>query len=533
VDREEYIRYALNHAGDAARGRALFFDEKRAACARCHRANGNGGDLGPDLSDIGGKYERALLIESLLDPSRQIVEGYRLTMVATTSGRILSGIVKGESAREVTLVDAEGHRQVVSKREISERKPIATSIMPDVMAAGLTPVQFADVVAFLESLRAAGQGAPGSDIGGPITLPTGFSGEWVATGITGATALAIAPDGRVFICEQTGAVRVFKDGKLLRAPFVTLAVDSSWERGLIGIALDPHFADNGYIFLCYVALRPYVHHRISRFTARGDVAAPGSEVVLFEGDDQAKLGPSVSSGHQGGAIHFGRDGKLYAAIGDHTAREPAQSLSTIQGKLLRLNADGSIPGDNPFYHKARGKYRSIWALGLRNPFTFAVQPGTGRILLNDVGDTKWEEINEGIAGANYGWPESEGPTTDPRFRGPIHHYPAASVAGGAFCVPVASTGFPPHFQGMYFFMDFVRGWIKVLDPNHPEKVETFATGLSRPVDLAFGPKGALFVVLRDAWVIDENFHPRTGSLLKIHAELANRPKARADRPQRK
>jgi glucose/arabinose dehydrogenase len=144
-------------------------------------------------------------------------------------------------------------------------------------------------------------------------------------------------DGRALLCEQTGAVRVLKSGKLLRAPFVTLAVDSSWERGLIGIALDPHFADNGHISLCYVAFRPYVHHRISRFTARGDAAASGSEDVLFEGDDQAKLGPSASSGHQGGAIHFGRDGKPYAAIDDHTAREPAQSLSTIQGKLLRLN----------------------------------------------------------------------------------------------------------------------------------------------------------------------------------------------------
>jgi putative heme-binding domain-containing protein len=214
VDREEYVRYAHNHAGDAARGRALFFNDKRAACARCHRANGQGADLGPDLSDVGGKYERALLIESLLDPSRQIVEGYRVTMVATTSGRILSGIVKGESDREITLVDAEGHKQVVSKGEISERKPIATSLMPDVIAAGLTPAQFADLVAYLQGLRSAGQGTPGSDTRGPITLPTGFSVEWVATGITGATALAIAPEGRAFICEQTGAVRVFKNGVL-------------------------------------------------------------------------------------------------------------------------------------------------------------------------------------------------------------------------------------------------------------------------------------------------------------------------------
>jgi putative heme-binding domain-containing protein len=527
VAREVYVRYAHDHPGDALRGRALFFDHKGAACARCHRAKGEGGDIGPDLSDIGGKYERALLMESLLDPSRQIVEGYRVTLLATTSGRILTGIVKAESAGEVTLVDAEGHRHVISKSEVSERKLTATSIMPDGVTAGLSPAQFADVVTYLESLRSAGQGTPGSDIRGPITLPRGFASEWVATGITGGTALAVAHDGRVFICEQTGSLRVFKNGMLLPTPFVTLEVDRSWERGLIGIALDPNFAGNGRVFLCYVALRPYVHHRISRFTTRGDAAVPGSEVVLFEGDDQAKLGEAVSAGHQGGAIHFGRDGKLYVAIGDHTAGAPAQSLSTLQGKLLRLNADGSIPEDNPFFHRTSGKYRSIWALGLRNPFTFAVQPGTGRIFLNDVGETKWEEVNEAFAGANYGWPESEGPTRDPRFRGPIHHYPAASVAGGAFCASGASGGFPRRFDGKYFFMDFVRGWIKVLDPNHPEQVETFATGLSRPVDLAFGPDGALFVLLRDAWVIDGNFHPRTGSLLKIHAELPDRPKVRS------
>ncbi len=233
------------------------------------------------------------------------------------------------------------------------------------------------------------------------------------------------------------------------------------------MALDPRFADNGHVYVCYVAPRPYVHHRISRFTARGDVALPGSEVVLFEGDDQAKLGGAVPAGHQGGAIHFGKDGKLYVALGDQTAGMPAQAMTTLQGKLLRLNPDGSIPDDNPFYRTARGKYRAIWALGLRNPFTFAVQPGTGRILINDVGQGTWEEVNEGVAGANYGWPVTEGPTSDPRFRGPIHHYPVASIAGGAFCPTGATAGFPRQYQGKYFFMDFVRGWIKVLDPDHP------------------------------------------------------------------
>ena len=209
---------------------------------------------------------------------------------------------------------------------------------------------------------------------------------------------------------------------------------------------------------------------------------------------------------------------MYAALGDQTAGAPAQELTTLQGKLLRLNPDGSIPEDNPFYRKAHGKYRAIWALGLRNPFTFAVQPETGRIMINDVGNSTWEEVNEGIAGANYGWPETEGPTADRRFRSPIHHYSAASIAGGAFCPSKISAGFPSQYQGKYFFMDFVRGWIKTLDPDHPNSVETFATGLTRPVDLAFSTDGSVYVLLRDAWVVDQNFRAGTGSLMRIRPD---------------
>src|SRR5262249_24078358 len=161
-------------------------------------------------------------------------------------------------------------------------------------------------------------------------LPDGFSWQTVVSGITGATAMAVAPDGRVFVCEQTGALRVVKDGALLPRPFVTLPVDSFWERGLIGVALDPDFTRNHHVYLCYVAARPSPHHRISRFTARGDVAVPGSEVVLLEGDDQRRLGGFQPGGHQGGALHFGADGKLYAGIGDQTAGTPAQRLDTLQ-----------------------------------------------------------------------------------------------------------------------------------------------------------------------------------------------------------
>jgi putative heme-binding domain-containing protein len=502
---KEFARYAASHHGDAGRGRALFADSKRLACARCHRAGGQGGDIGPDLSDVGGKFDRALLIESILEPSRRIVDGYRTTTIATSDGRIMSGIARDETPAGLVLVDADGKRQAIRSNEIVDRKLADTSLMPSDLSGGISPADFADLVAFLETLGARG----------PITLPSDFAWARVASRITGATSMAVAPDGRIFVCEQTGALRVVKNDRLLDAPFLTLRVDRAWERGLIGAAVDPNFLENRFVYLTYVSPHPYPHHCISRFTARGDVAVTGSETILLEGDDQTKLGGVTAAGHQGGAIHFGKDGKLYVALGEQTAGAPAQAMDTLLGKLLRINPDGSIPENNPFCQKTRGKYRAIWAVGLRNPFTFAVQPETGRIFINDVGQAAWEEIDEGFAGANYGWPASEGPTTDARFRGPIHHYPVASIAGGAFCPRDASGGFPAHYRGRYFFADFVKGWINVLDPDHPEKVETFATGLARPVDLQFAPNGSLYVLERDAWVIDDNFRPCTGSLLRI------------------
>jgi glucose/arabinose dehydrogenase len=279
------------------------------------------------------------------------------------------------------------------------------------------------------------------------------------------------------------------------------------------VTVAPDFPRTPHVFVCYVAARPYPHHVISRLTAAGDVARPGSEKILLQGDDQSKLGGEVSAGHQGGALHFGKDGKLYVALGDQTAGKPAQELNSLLGRLLRLNPDGTIPADNPFFHRAQGKYRATWALGLRNPYTFAVQPETGRLFINDVGG-KAEEINEGFAGANYGWPVVEhGPTADPRFRGPIHHYPTACIAGGAFAPK--NLPWPREYRGRYFFGDFNHGWIKTLDPARPAQARTFATGLRRPVDLRFGPDGSLYVLVRDAWVIDRFFTGGTGALLRI------------------
>ncbi|WP_158633716.1 PQQ-dependent sugar dehydrogenase [Tautonia sociabilis] len=512
-------RFAFEHPGDPDRGRSLFFDEARLSCSKCHRAGDRGGEVGPDLSDVGAKLDLPYLIEAILEPSRQIVEGYRSSVVATTDGRVLTGLVRSEDGDRILLVDAEAREIPIPRSEIEDRSESDASPMPEGLASSLSPAEFADLIAFLASLRSSDQPTPGSGVKGPASLPPGFRRETVADGLTGATALAISPDGLVFVCEQVGRLRIIKNGLLLPEPFATLEVDDHWERGLIGVCLDPEFERNGFVYTVSVASSPYPHHQITRLTAEGDRAVPGSAVVLFEGDDQRRLGGNVPAGHQGGAIHFGPDGTLYVAIGEQTAGAPSQRLDSLLGKILRLNPDGSIPGDNPFLDRSQGKYQAIWALGCRNVFTFAIQPETGLMLLNDVGGEA-EEINVGLPGANYGWPVVEhGPTDRPGITGPIHWYPTASICGGAFCpVSPGPGGFPAEYRGKYFFMDFVKGWIRVLDPADPRRpipASAFALGLARPVDLAFAPDGSLYVLTRDAWVRDDRFRPGTGALHRI------------------
>ena len=332
------------------------------------------------------------------------------------------------------------------------------------------------------------------------TLPSGFIETQVATGILGPTAMEVAPDGRVFVAELGGNVRVVKDGQLLSEPFATVDIPNDTEpseRGLLGVEFDPDFAANGYVYVYYTAQTPAPHSRVSRFTAdpaNPNRALPGSEQVIFEIDD------SDSGFHRGGALHFGPDGKLYVAIGDHGSTVKAQQLTSLFGKMLRINRDGSIPEDNPFYGQTTGKNRAIWALGLRNPFTFAFQPGTGTMYINDVGGQLWEEIDVGAPGANYGWPSAEGPSTDPRFVAPLKRFghPEWQCIIGAAFYNAAAAQFPAEYTGSYFFADLERKWIKRLDPSSGD-VANFATGLrDLPVDIDLANDGSLLYLARPA-----------------------------------
>jgi glucose/arabinose dehydrogenase len=333
------------------------------------------------------------------------------------------------------------------------------------------------------------------------TLPAGFTEQLVASGLGNPTAMAIAPDGRIFVCQQTGSLRVIKNGALLATPFVTINVNSVGERGLLGVAFDPNFATNQFVYVYYTNPSP-LRNRISRFTANGDVAAANSEVVLVELDDLS------ATNHNGGAIHFGPDGKLYAAVGDNAVSANSQSVNNRHGKMLRYNSDGTIPADNPtsipgIVGTPAGVNRAIWAAGLRNPFTFAFQPGTGRMFINDVGQSTWEEVNDGIIGSNYGWPNCEGacPSPNPNFRDPIHQYgrgnsvtTGCTVIGAAFYNP-ATLNFPNAYIGKYFYADFCSGWIRTLDPSN-YTTALFATGLSNAVDLKVANDGSFYYLER-------------------------------------
>jgi glucose/arabinose dehydrogenase len=348
----------------------------------------------------------------------------------------------------------------------------------------------------------------------PTTINSNAAGNFIKSEVakgSSLTAMAFAPDGRLFFLEKSGTVKVLKDGQVLASPFLSLSgVNSEGERGLLGIAFDPNFQQNQYIYLYYTVGSP-LHNRVSRFTANGDVAAPGSESILID------LPGLKASNHNGGAIHFNIDGKLYIGVGDNANGSNAQNMTTPLGKMLRINSDGTMPTDNPFYATTTGASRAIWAYGFRNPFTFGVQPGTGKIFVNDVGDNgakRWEEINELKRGGNYGWPNAWGLLGAADGEKPVHAYQegGCAITGGAFYNP-SVVSFPAEYIGQYFFADYCGGWIRILDTT-TKSVKEFQSGLASPVDLQVGPDGSLYVLsargnIQKISYVDSNGNPIT------------------------
>ncbi|MEK7952191.1 PQQ-dependent sugar dehydrogenase [Luteolibacter soli] len=345
------------------------------------------------------------------------------------------------------------------------------------------------------------------------TLPPGFAETKVADGLN-PTTMTFAPDGRLFLCEKHGKLRVIEDQKLLPEPALDISsqIDAWNERGLLSVCFDPDFARNGWIYVYYTHNREpekkdhtASNNRVSRFTLKGNVADVRSEKVIWELNNLSKTG-----WHNGGGLVFGKDGKLYLSTGENAKDANAQDGTNLLGKLQRINKDGSIPEDNPYYKEFEGNNRAIVALGLRNPFSLSVQPTTGLIYVSDVGAT-YEQIegyDSSVApvAVNYGWPGIDGRSKNQNkpkgYREPVYPYDhgrddGLALCSGGFYNPAkpGAGAFPKEYTGKFFFGDY-KGWIKLIDPAKPEVREDFAKDINRALDVEAAPDGTLWYISR-------------------------------------
>lgn len=314
--------------------------------------------------------------------------------------------------------------------------------------------------------------------------------DLVVSGMSSPVQVTHAGDQRLFVVLQGGVIRVIDNGQLLAQPFLDISswVSGGFEQGLLGLAFDPDFAQNGFFYICYTGLTPAGSglSRDSRLVAF-QVSSQNPNVADMESATLLMSVGQPENNHNGGQIVFGPDGYLYVGFGDgggagdqHGTIGNGQEPATLLGKMLRIDVDGpapyQVPPDNPFVMaRGDGFLPEIWAYGLRNPWRFSFDRLTGDLFMADVGQNAWEEINyqssQSTGGENYGWRLKEGevcfnPSSgcDPGgLTDPIHVYSHSfgrcSVTGGF----VYRGSDIPAVAGYYFFADWCTGEVFALD----------------------------------------------------------------------
>jgi glucose/arabinose dehydrogenase len=385
-------------------------------------------------------------------------------------------------------------------------------------------------------------------------LPTGFVDDTLVTGLDEPNSMAFLPDGRLLFTElRTGWVRMVVNGHLAATdPVITVdsVSTSGFERGLQGIAVDPRWPASPHVYVAFTRLGNRM--RLVRYTASGDVADPdgenltlGSKLVLIDDlrDD--------FQNHNGLGLRFGVDGHLLMTTGDDSEPCSAQDPALLWGKLLRIDvsrlpAGGGyavpcallIPPDNPIA-SPDSNTRLIYALGFRNPWRFHIDPQTGSVLLADVGENDYEELNEIPAGGNFGWPFREGPLvrtwggcTEPGgsvFVDPLiamNHdatgFYAILTADVRRPVPGAAANWPSVYNGDVFYGDYYRsrlrrirpsggGWVTPAPVPGQPNAQDWADGLYWAADFKIGPDASLW------WLksFDNSSNPSSGMVRRI------------------
>jgi len=327
--------------------------------------------------------------------------------------------------------------------------------------------------------------------------------ETVVTGLDVPWALAFAPDGRLFVTERPGRLRVVVDARLQPEPVATLPVYADGESGLMGLALDPDFVRSGHLYVCYTMRQGSA---VSRALGRGQRTNRLSRLTLREGraaDERVLIDDMPGAwNHDGCRVKFGPDGKLYATMGDAADPPLAQRLDSPAGKIHRLEPDGRIPPDNPFA-RAADAVPSVWSLGHRNPQGLAWDVN-GRLYASEHGPSGHDEVNLILPGKNYGWPEAFGRARTPsdRFVDPV----AASGSGDTW----APSGMA--FLAGHLYVAALRGQRLLrmtLGAGGDVQAVTpmFSGTYGRLRDVVVGPDGALYVATSNR---DGRGSPRAG-----------------------
>ncbi len=355
-----------------------------------------------------------------------------------------------------------------------------------------------------------------------VELPPRFVARTVVSGLTLPTDMVILPSGDLLVTEKgmgfeqfaTAQVRLVRQGVLQPEPVLTLSVNEKYDSGLYSIILDPEFLVNHYFYLWYstgensLGWDGTTVNRLSRFTyneASGKAVADSETLIL----DNILWSPL----HNGGGLAFDAQGNLLVTTGDAgsgistLASNLAQDVSSFNGKVLRIRprAEGGyeIPLDNPYINSGYGVRPELYGLGLRNPFRMTQRAADQKFYFIDVGQDSWEEVNEVVAGVNYGWPYREGrcpifntdvdcPPAPSEYTDPIFDYahPPEGAAGITAMAFYEGTAWPEQYRGRLFFADFNSGWVGMVDLDDPTKsVTQFASGISSLVDMQATPEG--------------------------------------------
>jgi aldose sugar dehydrogenase len=315
---------------------------------------------------------------------------------------------------------------------------------------------------------------------------TRYAVQVVLTNLEVPWSLAFAPDGRLFITERPGRVRIAQNGALLPQAALTVSdVAATGEAGVMGLALHPGFGSNRFVYVAYTARAGSggMVNRVVRYREAGNQL--GEPMVILDNIPAANI-------HDGCRLRFGPDGKLYVTMGDAAVPSVSQDPASLNGKILRLNEDGSLPADNPF------PASFVYSLGHRNPQGIDWQPGTGELWGTEHGATGNDELNRLLPGRNYGWPTIEANRTQAGMETPVLFYdPAIAPSGLAFYAPSGGTPIEG-FRNNAFFAT-LRGLHLhrvIFNPGDPRTVRSeerlLENRFGRIRDVVTGPDGAIY-----------------------------------------